>query len=172
MTTSQHLKHQLSLPLNSGVQDGPAKTLATPTPASEKGSQVSEADCSMTLWSLLRKLTQRGLSLKMCRDSSRQSKESLLRQLPTRWKKMGIWGDGLRATLSMRACPTTATEYSLSQVLDQDVPITSLLTAANCTGILRRETRAGRKLDPVFERALNETLRLWFNVAEASGIPK
>lgn len=172
MQTSQPLKHQLFLTLNSGVQDGLAKTSATPTPAKEKASLASEADCSITLWSLLQNLGQRGLSWKMCQGSSRQSKEPRLRQLSTRWKKTGIWGDGFRATLSMRACPTTATEYSLSQVIDQDVPITSLLSAANCTGVLRREKRAGRKLDPIFEKSLKETLRLWFNVAEASGIPK
>ncbi|MEB3162179.1 MAG: hypothetical protein VKK80_03030 [Prochlorothrix sp.] len=51
------------------------------------------------------------------------------------------------------------------------MPITSLLTAANCLGILRRENRARRKLDPVFVKSLSETLRLWYNVAVASGTP-
>ncbi|MDX2240440.1 MAG: hypothetical protein NW224_07145 [Leptolyngbyaceae cyanobacterium bins.302] len=82
---------------------------------------------------------------------------------------MGIWGDGYRVTLSMRAYPTTEIECSLSQVLDQTVPITSLLTAANCLGIIRRENRAKRKLDLTFVKAISETIRLWYNVAVASG---
>jgi hypothetical protein len=50
----------------------------------------------------------------------------------------------------------------------------SLLTAASCLGIIRRERRAGRggKLDPTFRRSLFQTLRFWFSVAEASGTPK
>ena len=72
----------------------------------------------------------------MCRVYSRQTKELLLRQLSTRWKRTGIWGDGYRVTLPMRAYPTTETEYSLLQVLEANVPITSLLTAANCLGII------------------------------------
>ncbi|MGB3557278.1 MAG: hypothetical protein WBA24_01940, partial [Geitlerinemataceae cyanobacterium] len=63
------------------------------------------------------------------------------------------------------------TECSLLQVLDPNVPITSLLTAANCLGILRRENRARRKLDPMFVKALSQTIRLWYNVAAASGTP-
>ncbi len=105
----------------------------------------------------------------MCRDYSQQSKEPLLRQLSTRSKRMGIWGDGYRVTLSIRAYLTTETESSLLPVLDRNLPIESLLTAANCLGILRRENRAGRKLDRVFVKALSETLRLWYNVAVASG---
>ncbi len=170
MTTSRPSIQQLSLPLIYGVQDGPAKTSATPTP-SDKDSQEKEAGYFSGLWTWLEKFSQHGWSWKMCRDCSRRSKEPLLRQLPTRWKRMGIWGDGYRVTLSMRAYPTTETEYSLSQVLDQNVPITSLLTAANCLGILRRENRAKRKLDPIFVKALSQTLRLWYSVAVASGTP-
>ncbi len=170
MTTSQPSYHQLSLPLNFGVQDGHAKTLVPPT-QSEEDLLEKEVVCSSRLWSWLEKFNQNGWSWKMCRDYSQQNKEKPLKQLSTRWKRMGIWGAGYRVTLSMRAYPTTETEYSLSQVLDPKVPITSLLTAANCLGIIRRENRAGRKLDPIFVKALSETLRLWYNVAVASGIP-
>jgi hypothetical protein len=38
--------------------------------------------------------------------------------------------------------------------------------------MIRREKRAGRKLDPIFAESLSQTLRFWFNVAEALGIPK
>lgn len=137
----------------------------------EEDSQENEAVSSTALWSLFQKLIHRGLSWKMCRASSQQNKEPPLRQLSTKWKRMGIWGDGYRVTLPMQAYPTIETEYSLSQVIDQNVLITSLLTAANCQGILRREERAGRKLDPHFKKALTETLRLWCNVAEVSGTP-
>jgi site-specific DNA-cytosine methylase len=33
------------------------------------------------------------------------------------------------------------------------------------------ENRAKRKLDPIFVKSLSETIRLWYNVAVASGIP-
>jgi hypothetical protein len=170
MKTSQPSFLQLSLPLTYGVPDGPVKTSVTPT-QTEKDLQANEADCSTNLWNLLAKFTQRGWSWKMCRGCSVQSKEPLLRQLSTRSKRTGIWGDGYRVTLSIRAYPTTETESSLSPVLDQNVPIESLLTAANCLGILRRENRAGRQLDRVFVKALSQTLRLWYNVAAASGTP-
>ena len=170
MKTSEPSHIQLSLPLIYGVQDGPAKTLAMPT-QKEKDLQEKEADFSTNLWNLLQKFSQRGWSWKMCRGYSRQSKEPLLRSLSTRWKRTGIWGDGYRVTLDIRAYLTTETECSLLPVLDRNVPVESLLTAANCLGILRRENRGGRKLDRVFVKALSETLRLWYNVAAASGIP-
>jgi hypothetical protein len=133
--------------------------------------QETEAVYSSRLSTWLKKFNQSGWLWKTCRDYSVQKKEPLLRELSTRWKRMGIWGDGYRVTLSMRAYLTTETECSLSPVLDRNVPITSLLTAANCLGILRRENRAKRKLDPIFVKALSETIRLWYNVAAASGTP-
>jgi hypothetical protein len=72
----------------------------------------------------------------------------------------------------MRVCPTIENEYSLSQVIEAKPPISSFLSAAAITGILRREERGGRTLDPVFQRGLEETLRFWFSVGEALGIPK
>jgi hypothetical protein len=170
MKTSQPSTQQLSLPLTCGVPDGLAKTSVLPTQIAQDLLE-SEVVYSSGLWTWLEKFSQRGWSWKMCRDCSPQSKEPLLKQLSTRSKRMGIWGDGYRVTLSIRAYPTTETECSLSQVLDHNVPITSLLTAANCLGILRRENRAKRKLDPIFVKALSETIRLWYNVAVASDIP-
>jgi len=170
MAILENLNHQQSLPLTYGVQVSPVKTSATQTQTG-KVYQESEVDFSMTLWDLLKKFSQNGLSWKMSRASYLPRKENLLSQLSTPWKRMGIWGGGFRATLQMRAYPKTVTEYSLSQLLEQTVPINSLLTAANCTGILRREEKAQRKLDPIFEKALKETIRLWCNVAEASDTP-
>jgi hypothetical protein len=43
------------------VQDGLAKTSATPT-QSEKDLQVNEVDCSSRLWTWLEKFIQRGWS--------------------------------------------------------------------------------------------------------------
>lgn len=89
-------------------------------------------------------------------------------------EKIGYLGYGLRATLSTRAFPIIEKEFSLLDLIDQSPPISSILTAANCLGIIRRERRAGRggKLDPTFRKSLFQTLRFWFSVAEASGIPK
>ena len=173
MTISPPFEDQTSLPLTFGVQDGHAKTSATASPTG-RGSEDYEADSSTRFWNLLQKLNQRGWSWKMSRASSRRSKEPLLRSLPTRSKRSGIWADGFRVTLEMRGSPKTGIDYSLSQVLSPTVPIKSLLTAANCLGILRREHRNGRlwKLDPVFRRSLAQTLRLWCNVAAASDTPK
>jgi hypothetical protein len=170
MTTSPPSTQQLSLPLIYGAPDGRAKTSAPPI-QNEQDCRENEVVCSSHLWTWLEKFAQRGWSWKTFPDCSPQSKEPRLRQLSTRLKRTGIWGDGYRVTLSIRAYPTTETECSLSQVLDPNVPITSLLTAANCLGILRRENRAKRKLDPIFVKSLSETIRLWYNVAVASGIP-
>jgi len=38
--------------------------------------------------------------------------------------------------------------------------------------MIRREKRAGRKLDPIFAESLSQTLRFWFSVAAALGIPR
>jgi hypothetical protein len=170
MTTSRPSIQQLSLPLTYGVQDGPVKT-SVPQIQIEEDLPEKEVGYSSRLWIWLEKFSQRGWLWKTCQVYSPQKKAPLLRQLSTRSKRMGIWGDGYLVTLSMRAYPITETEYSLSQVLDPNVPITSLLTAANCLGILRRENRAKRKLDLVFVKSLSETIRLWYNVAVASGTP-
>jgi hypothetical protein len=87
-------------------------------------------------------------------------------------KRSGIWGYGSRVTLSARAFPKTAKEYSLSDLIDRRFPTSSILTAANCLGIIRREERAGRTLDPIFMESLSQTLRFWSSVAEALGTPK
>jgi hypothetical protein len=172
METLHNLPQQLSLPLISGVPDGPARTLAMPTAQAEAGLPESEAGYSTLSWRFLQRYDLRGLSWKMCRASSQQKTEPLLRQLSAASKRSGIWGDGHRLTLSMRVCLTTATEYSLSDLLETTVPITSFLTGANCQGILRREQNAERemKLDTAFKAALEDTIRLWSNAAEASGI--
>jgi hypothetical protein len=72
----------------------------------------------------------------------------------------------------MRVYPTIVKEYSLSQVIDPNPPINSFLTAAAATGILRREERGKRALDPVFEKGLQQTLHFWFSAGEALGIPR
>jgi hypothetical protein len=63
-------------------------------------------------------------------------------------------------------------EFSLSDLIDRRLPISSILTAANCLGVIRREKRAGRKLDPIFAKSLRQTLRFWFNVAADLGTPR
>ncbi len=171
MKTSVRSEQQLSLRLTSGVQGGHARISVTPTPT-DRGSTGNGADSSTRSWDWLQRFILDGSSWRTCRVSSRRTKEPLLRQLPTASKRMGIWGDGFRVTSSMRAFPTTGIEFSLSQVTSPIVPISSLLTATNCLGILRREERAGRTLDPHFKRAIDETLRLWSSVAEVSGTPQ
>ena len=84
---------------------------------------------------------------------------------------LGYLGGWLACNALDAGLPTTETAFSLSQVIDRAVLLKSLLTAANCLGIMRREEKNGRTLDPHFERALKETLRFWSNVAEASGTP-
>ena len=171
MATSPPSKRKISPPPKSGQGAGRAKTSVTRTPTA-KALREKEADSSMTLLSLLRKHGLDGLSWRMLSGCSAQRKEAHLRQLSTSSKRSGIWGVGSRATLSMRVCPTTESASSLSQVIDPKPPISSFLTAAATTGILRREERGGRTLDPIFERGLKETLRFWYSVAEALDIPK
>ena len=161
---------QQSLALMSGPPVGRVKTSATRTPT-DKVSKADEADYFSTFQDLLELAARRGWSSRMSRASYLQSKEPLLRQLSTSSKRSGIWGGGSRLTLSTRGSHKTAKEYSLLQVISPTVPISSLLTAAACLGIVRREERAGRELDPNFQKALSETLRFWSSVAEASGTP-
>lgn len=173
MVISKHSKLKTSLRLISGRQDGRAKTLAMPIHNGQE-YRALEAVSSSDLRSLLENVIQSGLSLRMSRACSAPITAPLLSQLSTNSKRSGIWGSGLRATFSARAYPTVEREYSLLEVLSQTVHTNSILTAANCLGIIRRERRNGRggKMDPIFRKSLFQTLRFWFNVAEASGLPK
>ena len=155
----------------SGARAGRVKTSAARTRRG-KDSAVLGADSSSVLWSWLQRFGHDGSSWRMSRASSRRTKEPRLSQLSAQWKRSGIWGDGLRATRSTSVCPKTASELSLSQVLEPTVPIKSLLTAANCAGIIRREEANGRVVPPMLLAALRDTIRLWSNVGEASGTPK
>jgi hypothetical protein len=171
MATSPHSNLQTSLKLTSGQEAGRAKMSAMEM-LNEKGSTGSEAAFSLHLQNLLAEFDHHGLSWKMSQASSVQTVGLPLRQLSTKSKRSGIWGYGLRVTLSARVCLTTVKEYSLSDLIDRRFPISSILTAANCLGIIRREKRGGRKLDPIFTKSLSQTLRFWFNVAAALGTPK
>ncbi len=171
MTTSRRLSRETSLRLNFGPEGGPVRTSATET-RSAKASTEREVAYSSPLRSLLEKFDRDGLSWKTSRGSSVRMTAPPLSQLSSNSKRSGIWGYGLRVTLSARAFPTTEKEYSLSDLIDRHFPISSVLTAANCLGIIRRETRAGRELDPVFEESLSQTLRFWSNVAVVLGTPR
>ena len=171
MTTSRRSGQQLSLLPTSGARGGPARTSVTRTQTAS-ASRERAADSFTHSWTLLERFVRTGSSWKMCRGFSRQTTEPLLSQLSSGSKRMGIWGGGFRATSPMRAFPTTGIDCSLSQVISPTVPIGSLLTATNCLGILRREERAGRELDPKFDAALRETIRFWSSVVAVSGIPQ
>ena len=155
----------------SGARVGRAKTSVVRT-RSERVSAEPEADCSTALSNWLPLFGHDGSSWKMSRVSSRRTKEPRLSQLSAKWKKSGIWGGGRRATLSTSVCPKTDSVLSLSQVLEPTVPIKSLLTAANCAGIIRREEANGREVPPPLMAALQDTIRLWCSVGEALGTPK
>ena len=155
----------------SGLRDGPARISATPTPK-ETACTEQGADWSSTFSGLLTSASPDGSSSKTYRASSPPTAGKPLSQLSTRLKKAGIWGGGQRVTLSTLVSPKTVVESSLSQVLEATVPITSLLTAANCAGILRREERNGREVPPQMREALENTIRLWCNVGEALGTPR
>ena len=171
MTTSRRSGQQLSLLPTSGVPGGPAKTSVTATPTG-LGSPGSAAGSFTRSWTWLQRITRIGSSWRTCRDSSLPTTEPLLRSLSSGLKRTGMWGGGFRVTSPTRAFPTTGIACSLSQVISPTVPISSLLTATNCLGILRREERAGRALDPRFKAALMDTIRLWSSVVEVSGIPR
>jgi len=171
MTTLPLSRPKTSRKPTSGPAAGRARMSAMRTPNAKAFTGLG-AVYSSRLQSLLKKFDQHGLSWKMSRASSARTAGLPLSQLPTNSKRSGMWGYGLRVTLSARAFPTTAKEYSLSALIDRRFPISSILTAANCLGMIRREERAGRALDPVFAESLSQTLRFWFNVAEALGIPR
>ena len=168
MPTSQLSSPQQSLPLTFGVGGGRVKMSATRT-HSVPDLKVPEAGSFTTWLGFLKSLSRRGLSWKMCQGSSQPTKAPLLSRLSSDLKTSGIWGDGFRLTLGTRVYPKTGIDYSLSELLDQTVLTSSFLTAANCLGILRRANRNGHRIDPKFATALGQTLRLWYNVAAASG---
>ena len=154
-----------------GVRDGHAKMSATAT-FKESGLQASAADCftdSLTWFALL---SHNGSSLRTSLVYSRRMAGRRLSQLSTQLKKSGIWGAGRRLTLSTSASPKTENGSLLSEVLETTVPIRSLLTAANCKGIMRREEKNGREVPSKMRAALEETIRLCSNVGEASGTPE
>jgi hypothetical protein len=171
MITSQRSTKKISRKLTSGRVVGRAKISVMPT-FSGKASRETAAGFSSLLRALLGKFDRHGLSWRMFQASSVQTVDLRLSQLSTNSKRSGMWGYGLRVTLSARVFPTVAREFSLSDLIDRRFPITSILTAANCLGIIRREKRAGRKLAPTFMESLTQTLRFWFNVAEALGTPR
>jgi hypothetical protein len=171
MATSPLSKRKTSPKLTSGQAAGHAKMSATQM-RNEKASTGAVVAYSSRLRLWLEKFDLHGLSWKMSQDSSAQTEGLPLSQLSTNSKRSGIWGYGLRVTLSARVFPKTAKEYSLSALIDRRFPTSSILTAANCLGMIRREKRAGRKLDPAFKESLSQTLRFWFNVAAALGTPK
>jgi hypothetical protein len=171
MTTSRRLKLKTSQTSLFGPEAGLAKTSAMRT-RNAKASTVPGVAYSSPLRHWLEKFDQHGLSWKTLLASSARTEGPRLRQLSTNSKRSGMWGYGSRVTLSARVCPTTAKESSLSDLIDRRFPISSILTAANCLGIIRREKRNGRTLDPVFRKSLSQTLRFWFNVAAALDIPR
>lgn len=173
METFKRSSRTPSLTVIYGQVDGLAKTSAMQT-ANEQDWVVREVGFSSTLSALQKNANQNGLCSKMCLASSAQMAGPRLSELPTNSKRSGMWGFGLRETFSTRAILKTGREFSLSQVIGATVPTNSILTAANCLGIIRRERRAGRggKMDPIFRRSLFQTIRFWFSVAEASGTPR
>lgn len=171
MATLQRSTQKKSPRPTSGLAAGRAKTSVTGM-LNVRAFMGPGVASSSPLPNLLEQFDQNGLSWKMLQVSSAPTAGLPLTQLSTNSKRSGIWGYGLRVTLSARACLTTAKGYSLSALISRRFPISSILTAANCLGIIRREKRAGRKLDPAFKASLSQTLRFWFNVAAALGTPK
>ena len=157
--------------LTYGVLDGLAKTLATATPK-ELESKAKTVVCSSGLWSWFALNAHDGSSWKTSLAYSRQTGEKPLSRLSTKLKKSGIWAAGRRLTRSTSASPRVGKESSLSEVLEPTVPISSLLTAANCAGIIRREEKNGREVPPKMRQALQETMRLCSNAGEVSGTPE
>ena len=152
MTTSPRSARQVFRLPTSGPRDGHAKTSAMP----RRNGLASEDNgvSSPNLLTLLVRHGLDGLSWKMSSASSARKRVVPLREFSTRLKQSGILAGGLRATRSTSAFPTTVDACSLLQLIDRTPPHASLLTAAYATGIIRRETRGGRTLDPIFERSL------------------
>lgn len=133
---------------------------------------AKEAACSSDSWNWLADGSQNGSYWRTSLVYSRPAKGKTLSQLPTNSKRAGIWGAGQRLTLSISACHRIVRGLSWSRVLERTVPIRSLLTGANCRGIIRRENRNGRAVPPKMEAALEDTMRLYSNAGAASGTPE
>lgn len=171
MPTSRRSKQPQSPRRTSGLLVGRAKTSAMQT-RSGKGSKEKEAGSFTTSQDSHQESAPDGSFSKTWLGSLARIRVKRLRQLSTSSKKSGIWGHGFRATLATQVFPTIGKEFSLLQLIDRKPPISSFLTAANATGILRRERKGGRTLDPIFEKGLHDTIRFWCNVGEALGIQR
>ncbi len=172
MTTSRRSRRETSLRLNFGLEDGPAKTSATEMPDA-KASTEHGAAYSSPLRSLLEKFDRDGLSWKTSRGSSARTTAPPLSQLSRRLEEIGYMGVWFTCNTLSAGLPPQPRKSIHCRILSiAAFPSVSVLTAANCLGIIRREQRAGRDLDPVFEESLSQTLRFWSNVAEVLGTPK
>lgn len=61
--------------------------------------------------------------------------------------------------LNIGESPKDAKEYTLSQILEDNVPQKYFLSAKACEGILRRAKEKGKQIAPELEQALLNTIR-------------
>ena len=116
---------------------------------------------SFSVAELLRRLSQRGSSLKMFPDSCRLMEGEILRPSLGRWQNAGMGSPTEFWTLSISESPKDGADSSLSDILMAigEVPSRYYLSEKACSGILRRASRRGKVLPPLLEKALNERIQ-------------
>lgn len=73
----------------------------------------------------------------------------------------GIPSHGERSTLNFGECPKDVVASTLSQILENNVPLKYYLSERACEGVLRRAERRGKPLDEILRKALEQQIERW-----------
>ena len=120
-------------------------------------------DCFMSLSELLKSDNLDGLLLKMSPDCLTATLDEILQLSLIPWTEAGIVFRGECLTLNFSEHPRDVEESSLSEVLDQLVPLRFFLTTEHLQSLLDRATARKKPLPPDLERAIKNQICILFN---------
>lgn len=128
----------------------------------------------MSLCDLLKSDNLNGLFLKMSQDCSTVTLEEILHMSSIHWTGAGMVFRGECLTLNSSEHPKDVEESSLSEVLDQSVPLRFFLTTDHLQSLLDRANARKKTLPLALERAiknqiyiLSSTLQLEESIQQA-----
>ena len=102
-----------------------------------------------------------GLSSKMSQDCSIVTLEEILQLSSMPWKEAGMVFRGECLTLNFSEHPRDVEESSLSEVLDQSVPLRFFLTTDHLKSLLDRASARNKPLPPALEKAIKNRGIIW-----------
>ena len=132
----------------------PARDSASPAP--ETGCATSEALSLGIMCGWLERLNRGGSCGKTSRACCLPIKELTFEPSCKPLSNAGIACAGGFSTLSILESPSDAEECSLSDILEDDVPLKYYLSPKACAGILRRARTRKQKIPPILLKALQD----------------